>query len=65
MEKESANEQARFIEIAKGSAAEFATQVYIGMDINYIEKKDGKEWIKKSNHILAMLSNLKKTIKKS
>ena len=63
MEKESTSEQARFIEIAKGSAAEFATQVYIGMDISYIEKKCGKEWINKSNHILAMLSNLKKTIK--
>jgi four helix bundle protein len=63
MEKESTSEQAGFIEIAKGSAAEFATQVYIGMDIHYIEKKYGKEWIDKSNHILAMLSNLKKTIK--
>lgn len=63
MEKESAGEQTRFIEIAKGSAAEFATQVYIGMDINYIERSDGKEWIEKSNHILAMLSNLKRTIK--
>ncbi|MDD5597731.1 MAG: four helix bundle protein [Victivallaceae bacterium] len=40
MEKKSASEQARSIEIAKGSAAEFATQVYIGMDINYIEKSD-------------------------
>ncbi len=28
----------RFIEIAKGSVAEFAIQVYIGMDIAYIEK---------------------------
>ena len=44
-------------------SAEFITQVYIGMDINYIEKKTGKEWVEKSEHILAMLSNLKKTIK--
>ena len=63
MEKESAKEQMRFIEIAKGSAAEFATQVYIGMDIDYIEKRDAKAWLDKSDHILAMLSNLKKTIK--
>ena len=63
MEKESAKEQMRFIEIAKGSAAEFSTQVYIGMDIDYIEKNNAKEWLEKSNHILAMLSNLKKTIK--
>ena len=65
MEKESAKEQMRFIEIAKGSAAEFSTQVYIGMDIDYIEKNNAKEWLEKSNHILAMLSNLKKTIKNS
>ena len=63
MEKESAKEQMRFIEIAKGSAAEFATQVYIGMDITYIKKSDAKAWLESSDHILAMLSNLKKTIK--
>jgi four helix bundle protein len=62
MEKESVKEQMRYIEIAKGSAAEFATQTYIGMDINYIEKDEGRAWIDKSDHILAMLSNLKKTI---
>ncbi len=30
MEKESKREQLRFLEIAKGSAAEFATQTWIG-----------------------------------
>uniref|UniRef100_UPI003F629F85 four helix bundle protein n=1 Tax=Thiomicrolovo subterrani TaxID=3131934 RepID=UPI003F629F85 len=36
MEKESVKEQLRFLEIAKGSAAEFATQVSIGMDVGSI-----------------------------
>lgn len=63
MEKESLKEQIRFIEIVRGSTAEFAAQVYIGMDIAYIEKSDGKEWIDKSDHILARLANLKKAIK--
>jgi len=63
MEKESNKEQARFLDIAKGSAAEFATQTYIGMDIGYIEKGEGKVWIEKSDHILSMLSNLQKNIK--
>ena len=63
MEKESVKEQVRFIEVAKGSTAEFATQTYIGMAIGYIEKSDGKTWLEKSNHILSMLSNLQKTIK--
>ena len=63
MEKESFKEQARFLDIAKGSAAEFATQTYIGMDIEYIDKKEGKRWIEESDHILSMLSNLQKSIK--
>jgi four helix bundle protein len=63
MEKESFKDQARFLDIAKGSAAEFATQTYIGMDIEYIDKKEGKKWIEESNHILSMLSNLQKIIR--
>ena len=63
MEKESLNEQIRFIEISKGSVAEFITQVYIGIEIEYIEKNIGFEWIKTSNQILGMLTNLQKNIR--
>ena len=63
MEKESLNEQIRFLEIAKGSVAEFITQVYIGIEIEYIKKNTGFEWIKISNQILGMLTNLQKNIK--
>ena len=63
MEKESFKEQARFLDIAKGSAAEFATQTYIGIDIGYIENIEGKRWVEESDHILSMLSNLQKTIR--
>jgi four helix bundle protein len=63
MEKQSAKEQIRFLDIAKGSAAEFATQTYIGIDIGYIEKTEGKQWIEESDHILSMLSNLQKILK--
>jgi len=62
MEKDSIKEQMRFIEIAKGSTAEFSTQTYIGMEINYIEKNIGKQWIKESQHILAMLTKLKQNL---
>ncbi|MCP3675036.1 MAG: four helix bundle protein [Gammaproteobacteria bacterium] len=64
MEKESHKEQARYLEISKGSAAEFATQTYIGIEIGYIEKQTGQEWIKQTNQILSMLTNLKKKVKK-
>lgn len=48
IEKESKREQLRFLEIAKGSAAEFATQAWIGIDIAYIPKEVGKAWIQTS-----------------
>ena len=63
MEKESFKEQMKFFDIAKGSAAEFATQTYIGIDIGYIDKVEGKIWIEESDHILSMLTNLKKILK--
>lgn len=63
MEKESPKEQLRFLEIAKGSAAEFATQTWIGIEIDYIPKVIGKEWVQKSQQILGMLTNLGKNIK--
>ena len=64
MEKESDKEKMRFIEISKGSAAELITQIYIGIEINYIDKEIGINWVKELNEILCMLSGLKKTIAK-
>jgi len=58
MERDSFREQIRFLDIAKGSAAEFATQTYIAMDIDYIEKSIGKEWIEKIDHLIAMITKL-------
>ena len=60
MEKESDKEEARFIEISKGSAAELITQIYIGIEIGYIDKSIGMEWVKEMDEILKMLSGLKK-----
>ena len=58
-EKESSKEKIRYIGIAKGSSAELMTQIYIGIEIDYIEKKTGLAWIKELNEILSMLSGLK------
>ena len=63
MEKESLKEQIRFLEIAKGSSAEFITQAYIAMDINYLDRKLGKEWIERTEHILSMLTKLQHNLK--
>jgi len=64
MEKASIKENIRFLEIAKGSAAEFATQTYIGIEIGYINKTLGLEWIEKSDHILSIVNKIT-TIHKS
>ncbi len=63
MEKASYKENIRFLEIAKGSAAEFMTQTYIGFDIGYISKENEVLWIEEVDHILRMISNLQKNIK--
>lgn len=54
MEKDYPKEQKRFLEIAKGSCAELITQIYIGIEINYIEKKVGLSWKKEIEEILKM-----------
>ena len=63
MEKDSDKEKVRYIEIAKGSAAELITQIYIGIEINYLKKPIGLSWIKELNEILNMLGGLKNKYK--
>ena len=60
LEKESDKEKIRFIEIARGSNAELVTQIYIGIEIGYIQKDIGLGWIKELNEISRMLIGLKK-----
>ena len=63
MEKSYSKEQVRFIEIAKGSIAELETQIYIGIEIDYIKKDIGFNWIDQLEEISKMLSGLKNNIK--
>jgi len=63
MEKESNKDKIRFLDIAKGSTAEFVTQAYIWIDIGYLDKIQTKEFIKIANQILGMLTNLQKSLK--
>jgi len=61
LEKDSTREKVRFIEIARGSTAELITQIYIGIEIDYIEKRVGLQWVKELNEISKMLHGLKKS----
>ena len=60
LEKESDKEKVRYIEIARGSSAELITQIYIGIEIGYIEKTIGMSWARELEELSKMLSGLKK-----
>ncbi len=60
MEKDYPKEKKRFFEIAKGSIAELITQIYIGIEIDYIEKSIGLNWIERLNEISKMINGLSK-----
>ena len=62
-ERESNKEIANFLNYAKGSAGELRTQIYIGMDIGYIDRETGKLWLKEAEDISKMLHGLIKSIK--
>ncbi len=54
----------RFLQYAKGSCGELRTQIYIGIDIGYIESIQGKAWINETREISAMLVGFSKSIEK-
>ncbi|MFM9268991.1 four helix bundle protein [Halomonas elongata] len=58
MTKPSANDRIKFLYIAKGSCAELRTQIYIGMEIGYIEREKGYLWVTETKEIAAMLTGL-------
>ncbi len=64
MEKESLKENIRFLEIAKGSVAELITQLYIGIEADFIEKRQGLTWVKECNEVLKMIKGLQYHISK-
>ena len=58
--RSSDKDKRNFLNYAKGSCAELRTQVYIGIEIGYIEQDIGSSWLKETNEISAMLSSLMK-----
>jgi four helix bundle protein len=57
-ERVSQKECVAFLSYAKGSCGELRSQVYIGMDIGYVEREVGAEWINRAREISSMLSGL-------
>jgi four helix bundle protein len=55
----------RFLQYSKGSCGELRTQIYIGIDIGYIEKSQGNTWVKETREISAMLVGFINSIEKN
>ena len=57
-ERDSKKENLNFLSYAKGSCGELRSQIYIGMEIDYIKKDIGKKWISEAVEISSMLTGL-------
>ena len=62
-ERLSNKEKSNFLNYAKGSAGELRTQIYIGMDVGYIDQDQGKQWIEETRELSSMLHGLIKSIR--
>ena len=59
-ERATGKDKRNFLNYSKGSCAELRTQIYIGMEIGYIPKELGKNWIRETKEISSMLTGLMK-----
>lgn len=57
-ERISLKECIQFLNYAKGSCGELRTQIYIGIDVGYIERNTGKKWLTEAQEISSMLHAL-------
>ena len=57
-ERGSTQEFIRFLFIAKGSAGELRTQLYLALELKYLQKETGLKLIEQCKHISAMIQNL-------
>lgn len=62
-ERTSDKELANFLNYAKGSAGEMRTQIYIGMEIGYIDHEKGKNWLQETEEISRMLHGWIRTVR--
>ena len=57
-ERNSRAEYRRFLKIAKGSCGELRTQLYIGSEVGFLEKRRAAEYINESIHVIKMIQGL-------
>jgi four helix bundle protein len=54
-ERASKKDFACFLQYAKGSCSELRTQIYIGMEVGYVDRNEGSTWVNETREISAML----------
>jgi four helix bundle protein len=64
VEKSSDKETIRHLDIARGSIAEIQTQIYIGIEVEYIDKKTGGRWIDEYEEVSKMISSFINSLRK-
>ena len=62
-ERGTLKENIQFLIYARGSCGELRTQIYIGLDIGYIENEMSNNWIQKTKENSAMIVGLIKSKK--
>ena len=64
LKQEASDEEvSNFVNFAKGSAGDLRAQIYIGIDIGYIEKQIVHAWILEVPEISKMLSGLIRSVR--
>lgn len=58
IERSSLADCVRFLRYAKGSCGELRTQVYIGMEVDYIDRNLGNQWVAETRAISSLLGGL-------
>ena len=58
LKRDSNKECIKYLQYLKSSCGELRTQVYIGIVIGYIPDEIGKQWIKESQELSAILVGL-------
>ncbi len=62
-ERDTDRDRVKFLGYAKGSCAELRTQIYIGIEIGYIDKLEGLAWAEETREISCMLYGLMKRLR--
>ncbi|MCG6533986.1 MAG: four helix bundle protein [Syntrophales bacterium LBB04] len=60
-ERTSQKECLSFLSYAKGSCGELKTQIHIAMEIEYVDRETGNEWLNEAQEISLMIGGLMKT----